>query len=472
MIESITILSNDELKRIHNASLRILEDVGVKVYCDEGLSLLAKAGSNVDPRAKIARIPRTLVEEMISKAARCKRLFGRDPNHVLELGCGNTYIMTGSTAIRVVDLETGETRPSTKRDIEESAKVVDALENVHIYCGMVEALDHPSEVMRLERFEAAVSNTTKHIAIGLLGTKEARAIARMASAVAGGEEELRERPIVSQVECPVAPLIHYGPNVEAILEGARNGTPIMILSFGEGGMTAPVSIVGATAMANANGLAGLLMAWLVNPEVPLIYHVEVEPTLLKTMDAPLLGTGLIERGLSDMIGTQLARYYKFPNVSGLNIGDVVYGGIASLLFSASGILSTIAKPDIMYGSGGGVGTDIRCSLLSYEQMILGDDVAGMFLRLLKGVDASQEVLDRSIDLVNKVGPEGHFMRKESIDDLTKEIYLPKTIDNTEPARLKEAARMRARKILATHKVEPLHTEVKAQLRRVIDEEKK
>ena len=473
MMESVGILTGDELKRIHDASLEILEQVGIKVYSDEGLRLLSDAGADVDLKTKLAKMPRALVEEMISKATRCKGLFGRDPKHVLELGCGNTYVMTGSTAINVVDIETGEIRASRKRDIEESARVADALENVHIYCGMAEALDCSSEVMRLERFEAAVSNTTKHIAIGLLGGKEAKCIAKMASAVAGGEEEYRKRPIVSQVECPVAPLMHYGPNTEAVIEGARNGTPIMILSYAEPGMTAPISLVGGIATSNANGLAGLLTAWLANPEAPLIYHAQVDlPVLTKTFSSRSkvqLGVGTVEAGLGNIIGTQLARYYGFPNVTGLGIGDVIYGGTESFLFLVNGALSTLAKPDIMYGSGGGVGTDLSCSLLSYEQMILGDDVAGMFLRMLKGVDTTQETLDKSLAALKKAGPEGHFMTKESIEGLTKEWYLPKVLDTAEPGRITEVAKERAKKILSTHRVEPLNNEVRDQLRKIIDE---
>jgi trimethylamine--corrinoid protein Co-methyltransferase len=473
MLERMEVLSANELKGIHESSLDILEQIGIKVYSDEGLHLLSDGGAEVDLKEKIARIPRALVEEMISKARRCEHLYGRDPKQVLELSRGDTYVMTGSTAITVSDIETGEIRSSTKRDIEESAKVVDALENVHIYCGMAEALDSPSEVMRLERFEAAVSNTTKHVAIGLLGGKEAKYIAKMGAAVAGGEEEYRKRPIVSQVECPVAPLMHYGPNTEAVIEGARNGTPIMILSYAESGMTAPISLAGGMAASNANGLAGLLTAWLANPEAPLIYHVQVDgPVLTKTFSTRSkiqLGAGTVEAGLGNIIGTQLARYYRFPNVTGLGIGDVIYGGVESFLFLVNGALSALARPDIMYGSGGGVGTDLSCSLLSYEQLILGNDVAGMFLRMLRGIDASRGTLDTSMAELKKVGPEGHFMTRESIEGLTKEWYIPKVLDAVEPGRIIETAKERAKKILAAHQVKPLSNEIKAQLRTIIDE---
>jgi trimethylamine:corrinoid methyltransferase-like protein len=125
----------------------------------------------------------------------------------------------------------------------------------------------------------------------------------------------------------------------------------------------------------------------------------------------------------------------------------------------------------MYGSGGGIGTDLSCSLLSYEQMVLGNDVAGAFLRMLRGIAASQETLDKSVALVRKVGPEGHFMVKESIEDLSKGWYIPKILDITEPAGIVQAAKERAKKILSVHDVEPLAAEVKARLRRLIDEAK-
>jgi trimethylamine--corrinoid protein Co-methyltransferase len=151
MTDPMTILSEDEVKRIHGASLDILEQTGVKVHSDEAIDLLSKAGSDANIKDKTVKIPRTLVEEMISKGRRCKALFSRDPGYMLELGRGNTYMMTGSTAIQVVDIETGKVRPSRRRDIEESARVADALENVHIYCGMAEALDYPCDLSALKQ---------------------------------------------------------------------------------------------------------------------------------------------------------------------------------------------------------------------------------------------------------------------------------------------------------------------------------
>jgi trimethylamine--corrinoid protein Co-methyltransferase len=125
-------MKREDLRRIHSSTLKVLEETGVRVDEENALKLLDDAGATVDFKRRIVRVPQSLVEELIKKARKCVRLCGRNPKYDLTLGEGRTYVMTSSTGIRVLDMDTGEVRQSTKKDVEDSARLADALENFHI----------------------------------------------------------------------------------------------------------------------------------------------------------------------------------------------------------------------------------------------------------------------------------------------------------------------------------------------------
>ncbi|UCC33884.1 MAG: trimethylamine methyltransferase family protein, partial [Candidatus Bathyarchaeota archaeon] len=139
--KEVGFLQGRDLQRIHSSTLKVLEETGVRVDEENARKLLDDAGAIVDSKRKIVRVPQNLVEEMIKKARRCGRLFGRNSKNDLSLKKGKFHVMTSSTGVRVLDLDTGAVRPSTKKDVEDSARLADALENFHIYSIMVDALD-------------------------------------------------------------------------------------------------------------------------------------------------------------------------------------------------------------------------------------------------------------------------------------------------------------------------------------------
>jgi len=456
--ESPVFLRRKDLRRIHSSTLKVLEETGVRVDEENALKLLDDAGATVDFKRKIVKVPQSLIEELIKKARKCVRLCGRNPKHDLTLGEGKVHIMTSSTGIRVLDMDTGEVRPSTKKDVEDSAKLADALENFHIYSIMVDALDYPEEIMGLEEVDAMFNNTEKHIDTGALGTENARDEIRMAAAVAGGFEELRKRPIIDLMQTPVSPLVQDRGNTEAILECAKHEVPLIVLNMVQAGGTSPVTIAGALSTTNAEVLSGMLIAYLANPNVPLIYGTSSIVLNMKSLSGPSI-FGLVEDGLIAMGAAQLAKYYGFPSVV-----NASFGGWSELDGITVAMLPPFAKADILYG--GGLIEDAKT--LSYEAMVISDEVAGMFFRALRGIEVSEETLAE--DVIHKVGPGGNFLsERHTLEHLRKEIFISEILDKPRVKDVREAAKKRVKQLLSTHQPEPLDRSVQEELRSIVKE---
>jgi trimethylamine--corrinoid protein Co-methyltransferase len=458
-------LDRDKLRDIHSSTLEILEKTGVKVDEENALKLLKDAGAIVDFDKKIARIPHGLIEEMTKKSRKCATLCGRNPKYDVVLGEGQVHVMTESTGIRVLDMDTEAVRTATKKDVEDSARLADALENIHLYSIMVDALDFPEKIMGLEEIDAMFNNTEKHIDTGALGTDATRDMIAMAAAVAGGFEELKKRPIIDFMQTPVSPLIHERKNTEGIIECAKHEVPIIILNMAQAGGTAPMTLAGLLSINNAEILSGMLIAYLTNSNVPLVYGTTSIVLNQKSTSGPSI-FGLVEEGLISAASAQLAKYYGFPCVVGACFGARATADSreVGLLAPLSLVFPALAGADILYG----VGMIDEALTLSYEEMVIGNEVAGMILRAVKGIEVNEETLAK--DVINKVGQGGNFLvEKHTFKNLTKEVFIPKIFDRPKLQDILRSGRERAKQILATHVPEPLDKDVKQQLREIIKE---
>jgi trimethylamine--corrinoid protein Co-methyltransferase len=464
--ENASALSKNELSSIHSATLDILEKTGVRVDEENALKLLKDAGARVDFKEKIVKIPRGLIEEMTKKARKQVTLCGRDPKHDVVLGKGQVHVMTESTGINVLDMNTGAVRTATKKDVEDSARLADALENIHIYSIMVDALDYqPEEIMSLEEIDAMLNNTEKHIDTGALGTALTRDMIAMAAAVVGGYEELKKRPIIDFMQTPVSPLIHERKNTEGLLLCAKHEVPIIVLNMAQAGGTAPMTLAGLLSQINAEVLSGMLMAYLVNRNVPLVYGTTSIVLNQKFSSGPSI-FGLVEEGLISTASAQLAKYYGFPCVVGAGFGARATSDSREVSFLAAltFVFPALVGADILYG----VGLIDEAKTLAYEEMVAGNEVAGMVLRGVRGFEVNDETLAE--ELINKIGHGGNFLyEKHTLQNLTREVFIPKIFDKPTLKDVLRSAREKAKQILATHQPEPLDKGVKEQLRNIIKE---
>src|SRR5210317_1046974 len=224
-------LTHDELGDIHQATLDVLANTGLFIEADEALEVFDGAGAEIDRRHKIVKIPPQLVEDAIQSAPSAILLAGRDPKHDKELGTGRVHFTNFSEGIEVVDPFNGERRAPLKADLENAAKLVDYLDEIDVCEKAVGASDVPQEVLPLHNAEAMLCNTTKHCCVGPGSGFLLKKLVKMAGIIVGGINKLKERPILSFTTCPVSPLTLIDECCEIIMEAARTGSVVNILSM-------------------------------------------------------------------------------------------------------------------------------------------------------------------------------------------------------------------------------------------------
>jgi trimethylamine--corrinoid protein Co-methyltransferase len=308
---SLNMFSNDELEEIHYATLEVMEQVGIKVFCDEALEIFSAAGAEVDKATNIVRFPQWLVEDSIRSAPRKLFLAGRDPkNDVILEGRRVGYTNFGA-GVMIEDPYTGEFRETTKKDVGMTALVCDALDSVDIYSSAVVGRDVPENSADLHEAEAFLSNTTKHCQhIDLTGGAGARGFLEMGAAIVGGAEELRRRPVISALVCPVSPLQLHTNTCEIIIEFAKAGVPVNILSMAMSGASSPITLAGTLVTHNAEVLSGIVLAQATRKGAPIMYGSSTTTFDLTYVTAPV---GAPELGMINAGVAELSNFYRLPS---------------------------------------------------------------------------------------------------------------------------------------------------------------
>jgi trimethylamine--corrinoid protein Co-methyltransferase len=312
---SVNVFTESELDDIHLATLEILERTGVFVEDDEALDIFKDGGCRVDRETRLVRIPPHVVEDAIRSAPSRYTLCGRDPKNDFVMEPGRVAFTNFSEGIRVIDVETGEYRDSTLQDIADIARVNDYLSELDTHEIAVGAKDVPPQTAAVHNSEAQLLNTTKPIGIGPLSGMECKAIFRMAAEIAGGEDALRERPILYSGVCPVSPLKLPRDATEVIIESSRWWIPDNILSMAMAGGSSPVTLAGTLVTHNAEVLSGIVLAQLTERGCPVMYGSSTTAMDLKLAAASV---GSPEIAVISAAVAQMARRYLIPSfVAGL-----------------------------------------------------------------------------------------------------------------------------------------------------------
>lgn len=414
-------LTEDALLSIHEGGLRLLEEVGIEVNNDRARDVLVRAGAHVQDGSRVVRIPRRLVEEAIRSAPKSVTLYGRDDRHHLVLEENRVYLGTGGTAVNVLDLE-GVRRPSSLDDVYRLGRLVDAMPNVHFYMLPVYPHDLPPEDVDVNRFYAGLSSTPKHVTGGVYTVKGVRETIRMAQVMVGGAEELRRRPIISFVILAISPLRIDDLYGEMLLEIASAGVPVIVPTEPQCGSTAPVTLAGNLALFCAETLAQLSLVQLVNPGSPVICGYVGTVTDPRTMGYL---AGAVEMGLLNAAAAQLAQYWRIPFYATAGMTDAkvpdAQCGYESALTT---LLVAMAGANYIHDTAGLLDFALT---MSYEKVVIDNEINGMVLRALQGVTVDPEHL--ALDLIREVGPGGNFLAQvHTVRHLRKEFYVPRLSD--------------------------------------------
>jgi len=460
----LRVLSEDERAGVHERTLKILAETGVRVETAKGRQILKDAGAGVDENTKIARIPRDLVEESIRLAPKKFSLGARRPGW----DCDCTLMPDGE-GITIVDRKTGEHRPTTYQDWLESTRLSDALDEVGVYWDMaVSGEGHASILDTISHWRKMFRNFSKHIQDSSSTVEESRWLLEVLQAVFGDKETIRQKHPYSFLVCPQSPLIIEGQHTDAYLELLGWDIPVAVMPMPLMGGTGPGNMISMTILGNCEVLAMLCLVQAAAPGTPVIYAPALAVMNPRT---GMLSSGAIENGLLSSAAIEMARYYELP-VEGSGGGtDTHAPGVQSTLERAmNAMLPMLSWPDLMVGAGllGG------SMILSLEQLVIDAEMFRMNKQAHRGILAHDEKwLD---EVIQHVGPGRHFLGEKSTraNMRSGEWLIPslgvheaqKAWEDAGKKDILEEAREKVEHILATHQPLPLGEDVEKELGKI------
>jgi trimethylamine--corrinoid protein Co-methyltransferase len=448
------VLSPEEVERIHAASMALLARAGVQVEWPKARDLFREAGADVDDEGQRVRISEDLVRHAVDQAPSRFTLYGADRDFALDVGGGQPTFAGLGTPTHVIDVDSGERRPATMEDVVRHIKLIDGCDHIHNSQMDVWPNDIPMTTIHSEAIWAWAHHSRKGFGMGCYGYLPTFDMMQMMAIVAGGKEALRRRPTFFAICSVGSPLQMIQMQLEGLLVCADYGQPLAMSPEAIAGATAPVTLAGLLAQQNATILAHVALAQIWRPGTPVLYGTV---STIANMRLGTVALGAIETGLITAGAAQMARYYGLPCRSVGGTTDSKLEDVQAGLERAATLLpAVLSGVDFITCAG----TLDETMLESEALLMLDDELAGMALRLARGVTVDDDHLAANvIEEVIGAGPSGNFLAQDhTVRHFRKEHYIPGLLprephDTWEKAGARpalERARDRARQILADH----------------------
>lgn len=461
----ITVLNREKLEMIHQATLTVLEETGVKFPSEKALQILGEGGAHIDRRENLVRFPSDFLMNALSNAPRAYKMSSRgSPDMDMYLDGTKTYFGTDGTGTTTVDLETRQRRASTKKDVEITALISDYLPSISFYWPVVSAQDMPSAVIPLHELEASFNYTEKHVhIISCVEENMANFAVEMAKVVAGDEGKLRKRPPLSLLVCTVSPLSQDKGALEAALVFAKAGLPVGFMAMPTICSTSPASMASNIVMGNAEILSALCLVQLAYPGAPVYY------SFLPEMMNPNTGgifSGALQKPLLYGAGVDLGHYYNIPVMA-------YYGGTDSSEPSnwltgkdnaIDAMFVCLTGPEVIPC----VGLLEAYTLLYPEKMLFDNEILESIITTTKGFPVNTESI--ALNEIMEVGPRGQFMDREYTLNNLKKLWKVGIANRWSPNGLikpHDAALEKVKWILKNHTPNPLENKKKEELGKII-----
>tara|TARA_B100001996_G_scaffold120914_1_gene91445 strand:- start:259 stop:1779 length:1521 start_codon:yes stop_codon:yes gene_type:complete len=456
-------LSDEDVQKIHRAALNILWEVGMK----NPLPILEKVA--LDKGCKLSSagrlcFPKSLVEDVIDRACKETVLYGRDPIHDIELSGRKVSSYGAGEAVTVLDPGSNDYRPSTIRDVYDIARVVDCLENINSFSRFVV----PTEITDLMSADintayASLMGTRKHTALSFSSGENVQAVIAMLDIIAGGEGEFAKRPFCHGGGCTVVSPLQYGAdNCEVAIESIEMNAPIWVVIAPQSGATAPATLAGSLAQCFAEALASLLLVDLIKPSHPVIFGPWPFVTDLRTGS---FSGGGGEEALLGAASAQITNYYGLISSVGAGMTDSKLPDAQSGFEKGISVaMAALAGCNGISESSGMLASLMGCS---YESLVIDNEMLGVIMRTVKGIEVSDETL--SLEVIKEaVFGDGHFLRSgQTLEKMKSEYFYPEILDRKSQLEWREdgsldirkRAEIKVKQILENHS--PLYIDKKA-----------
>jgi trimethylamine---corrinoid protein Co-methyltransferase len=463
----LDILTPQEIKKIHDATLWIIEKVGVRFPSKKSLEIWAANGADVDAERMIVRAKAELIEKAMKTCPPYYVLCARDPSQDLSLDGNHVFVGTDGCGVEVIDIRSTQRRVSCLQDVRDIARVADATEEVAFHWVPVSAQDKAPETRGLHEIKAIWENSTKHVQTeSIYNEIEARAAIEMAGLLVGGKHNLQNRPVLSLMQCSASPLGHDGGSLDAALVAAEYGIPTGFMTMAANLTTGPATLAGNLAVGNAEVIAGTALIQLAHPGAPVFYAAAQTASDLRT--GAYTGGGP-EDFLYGAATNVLADYYGIP----LSMGSFATGAKepnwqAGIENSLSTFMACIVMSDMLLGVGFLHGSRIW----SFAEMMMDCEIFSIIHKTMQGIVVDDETL--ALDIISRVGPGGNFLTQKHTRDHMRDLFLPQFMDrrpyNEWESRKDDArdwALVKARKTLETNQPEPLDEKICLEMEKII-----
>ena len=406
----------DNINNIHKGSMKILEEVGIKFHHEEILEILRS--NDIKVSDNIAYFKRDQIIKWCNEAPSKFTLYARNPKYNIEIGEENVEFAPGYGAACIVDID-GNKRSSLYDDYIKFIKLVHQSDSFNINGGIiVEPTDIDIKNSAPIMLYSTITHSDKCLMGGAGGLREAEIIMNMLKITFGCKEELKKKPRIIAIVNTTSPLMFDKNSLETMLVYAKHNQPVIVTPAAMTGMTAPVTLAGTIALSNAEALAGIAVAQMINKGCPVVYGFQSSRADMRTGSCSLGSPGT---GWCIAYGARLAKEYGLPCRGGGANNDAKTVSVQSGYESMTAMMiSCQEKMNLIIHSAGVLDSN---GAMSYEKFIIDIEITGMIKNYLDGFEINDDTL--AVDLIKEVGPGGEFLSTEhTIKYCRKEPFKP------------------------------------------------
>ena len=467
-------LSEEEKLRIHQDSIKILEEIGIRYPSRIALAILESKGARVDWDKQVAYLSETMVKAALNTAPKQFVMGARNPeNDLLLPSAFSAYNMDGC-GVNTLDFNTGERRGAVLQDVADSARVFEEIDLGYIYWPPISPGDVPYGARSIVSTGTSFINTSKHIMDEVKEKEEVPYLIEMTKAILGTIDAVKERKIYSVTYCTVAPLCHDGEMLEATMELSKYNAPILIYPMPACGTTGPASLRSNLALANAEALSAITLFQFVSPGVPLLFGAALGVVNVRS---GMFLEGAVETAMQMAAMGEMGKYYGLPTMSAGCLTDSKALGAQAVLEKAMTTFPLVLSGvDVVQG----IGLIESSMTLSLEQMMIDGEIASLCRRMKNGIDISEE-MDYFED-IKAVGHGGHFLKQKNTRAAfrSNEFYQAALCDRNSydswvdlgSKDMIELAREKVKTILGSERKNPLPESTEKVIREIMEEAKK
>ena len=415
------ILNEDQIAEIHQASLQILETVGVRIPHRTMRRLFADAGATVDETKELVRIPEHVVAACLASAGKQFTLYGRDRTRQARFGFGTrNYNTSGGQALWIED-NCRERRYTSLADVGVAARLADALPHITIAGAMADPHEVPIAYRCVEVAASLLKHTSKPVLFYFYDRPSARYVMELLTALAGDTDRATRFPPVFAFLEPISPLKFPFEGIDLLFETSRLALPVFVGPMAQTGATAPATLAGTLVQENAEILAGICVVQLIRPGLAVGYGGIPHAFDMRTTQTIFGGP---EQGLMAVAMTQLGKHYGLPVYINVGLTDSkVPDAQAGMEVGMSLVCGALAGADI-FGHLGICGAD-QGALPA--MLIMQHEVVEYVERILRGFEVDDETL--GLDVIRSVGHDGSFLTEpHTVRHFRKELWFPQLLD--------------------------------------------